>query len=214
MNYEPAVKSLLLFVACVSFNYGFTPPNPPTPKGASFVYRGQHFETMVLIWTSPFFLNTFCPHPSTDLDRLQSISIAFFIGASGMILGGLLRVWCYITLGPLFTYLVTVVPGHKLITSGPYAYVRHPGYTGVFLMLVSTAFTHLATPGSYVMECGIMKSTVWKWVIRYWLVVSAFSLISLRRRGKVEDELMKKIFGDEWVTYSKAVPYSFIPYIL
>lgn len=28
---------------------------------------------------------------------------------------------------------------HKLVTNGPYAWVRHPGYTGVLLTLVGQA---------------------------------------------------------------------------
>src|SRR5262245_41572676 len=45
-------------------------------------------------------------------------------------LGMLLRLWAVRTLGPLFTTTVTVQPGHRVITGGPYRLVRHPSYLG------------------------------------------------------------------------------------
>lgn len=159
--------------------------------------------------------NAVCPNPSSNFaNRLQSFSFPFILGVSGMILGGMLRAWCYATLGDLFTYLVTISPNHKLITSGPYAYVRHPSYTGVFLLLVSAIFTHFLSSGSFLTECGLMNSTIWKWFFRWWMMVAVFSLFSLRKRGKVEDTVMKKTFGEEWIVYRKAVPYAFIPFVL
>jgi protein-S-isoprenylcysteine O-methyltransferase Ste14 len=31
--------------------------------------------------------------------------------------------------------------GHELVTSGPYAYVRHPIYSGLMLAMIGSAFT-------------------------------------------------------------------------
>lgn len=50
MILELSIKSFLVLLAGLSHNYGLRPPYPPTPKDASKVYRGQHFETMVLVW--------------------------------------------------------------------------------------------------------------------------------------------------------------------
>ncbi|KAF8894854.1 hypothetical protein BD779DRAFT_1669303 [Infundibulicybe gibba] len=235
-----AIRIFLILAGGFSHHYGLSPPRPPVPKDASTVYRGQHFETMVLIWAfltrliaislavshtivalamrfpspnSPAIMAAFCPYPSSTLGALGELSPSFILGAAFMILACMLRAWCFTTLGRLFTYLITVVPDHVLVTSGPYAYVRHPSYTGVVLMLASAAFTHLFSHGNYIRECGIMM-TPWKWLVWYWVGCVLFSVVSLRNRGKVEDGLMRKTFGKEWLEYRNNVPYSFIPYVI
>jgi protein-S-isoprenylcysteine O-methyltransferase Ste14 len=45
--------------------------------------------------------------------------------------GGALRIWPVFVLGPRFSGLVAIQPGHTLATSGPYRIVRHPSYLGL-----------------------------------------------------------------------------------
>jgi protein-S-isoprenylcysteine O-methyltransferase Ste14 len=154
-----------------------------------------------------------CPYPSANVKTIAGTDTVFMIGITTMLIACGLRVWCYATLGRLFTYRVAVIPGHKLITSGPYAYARHPSYTGVFLMLAGAAITFLLSPNSYIHECGIMM-TPWKWLVVYWCTCVCFSIISLVNRGKVEDKLMMDTFGKDWHNYYTKVPYKFIPFVM
>src|ERR1035437_7867507 len=39
-----------------------------------------------------------------------------------------LRIWSIATLGRFFQYWIQVQPGHRVVTGGPYRYVRHPSY--------------------------------------------------------------------------------------
>jgi len=56
------------------------------------------------------------------------------LAATGLILGGLVVRWAAIlTLGRFFTIDVAIHDGQRVITSGPYRYVRHPSYTGLLL---------------------------------------------------------------------------------
>ena len=55
-----------------------------------------------------------------------SIALGLLIAASGVAL----RTWSIVTLGRFFTYDVTIQPGHRVVTAGPYRWVRHPSYTG------------------------------------------------------------------------------------
>jgi protein-S-isoprenylcysteine O-methyltransferase Ste14 len=55
-----------------------------------------------------------------------SIAVGLGIAASGVAL----RTWSIMTLGRFFTYDVTIQPGHRVVTAGPYRWVRHPSYTG------------------------------------------------------------------------------------
>lgn len=57
------------------------------------------------------------------------------------------KFWAISTLGPRWTYRVLVPPDAPLVTSGPYAWVRHPNYLAVFgeiagfAMLAGAPFT-------------------------------------------------------------------------
>ncbi|MDE3192007.1 MAG: isoprenylcysteine carboxylmethyltransferase family protein [Acidobacteriota bacterium] len=49
----------------------------------------------------------------------------------GLVLGGAgLRVWSILTLGRLFTFVVSIQGDHELVDHGPYRVLRHPSYTG------------------------------------------------------------------------------------
>ncbi len=39
----------------------------------------------------------------------------------------------------MFQYQITIQPGHQVVTSGPYRYLRHPAYSAVALVLVGIA---------------------------------------------------------------------------
>jgi protein-S-isoprenylcysteine O-methyltransferase Ste14 len=53
--------------------------------------------------------------------------------------GVALRAWSIATLGRFFQYQIEVQPDHRVVTGGPYRYVRHPSYTGVALVIVGIA---------------------------------------------------------------------------
>jgi protein-S-isoprenylcysteine O-methyltransferase len=52
-------------------------------------------------------------------------------GLALMVAGIGLRAWSIVTLGRFFQYQIKVQPGHQVVTSGPYRFVRHPSYTGI-----------------------------------------------------------------------------------
>jgi protein-S-isoprenylcysteine O-methyltransferase Ste14 len=62
--------------------------------------------------------------------------------------------WARLHLGRLWSGTITRKAGHKIIDSGPYALVRHPIYTGLFLAVIATAVdrgTLLALVGAVVL---------------------------------------------------------------
>jgi methyltransferase len=44
--------------------------------------------------------------------------------------------WAILSLGPFWSTRVIVVPGTKLVCSGPYRFLRHPNYLAVFAEIV------------------------------------------------------------------------------
>jgi protein-S-isoprenylcysteine O-methyltransferase len=58
--------------------------------------------------------------------------IADVITAFGLIV----MIWARVTLGKNWSANIVLKEDHKLITTGPYAYVRHPIYTGLILMVL------------------------------------------------------------------------------
>ena len=93
---------------------------------------------------------------------------------------------------------------HTLVTSGIYAFVRHPSYFGFFWWSVGTQI-FLANPLSTV----IFMAVLWKFFssrIRY---VCGSTLADVSRQ---EELLLIKFFGDEYVDYRKKVGV-WIPFI-
>ncbi|HEU5041402.1 MAG TPA: isoprenylcysteine carboxylmethyltransferase family protein, partial [Gemmatimonadales bacterium] len=53
--------------------------------------------------------------------------------------GGAIAVWGVRALGPSLTPGTEPLPGAPLVTTGPYAHVRHPIYAGIVLLLAGYA---------------------------------------------------------------------------
>ena len=64
----------------------------------------------------------------------------FVAGLVAFALSKALKWWAILELGQFWTFRVIVVPGTVRVRSGPYRYLRHPNYVGVFGELVGTAF--------------------------------------------------------------------------
>jgi len=70
------------------------------------------------------------------------VSPPFLIGTFMASVGGLIRYKCYRTLGSMFTFEMSIRKDHILVTSGPYAIVRHPSYTGIILVAIAVSLVH------------------------------------------------------------------------
>ena len=118
--------------------------------------------------------------------------LPFWLGAAVTIAGLLFAVWAREHLGRNWSRSVTIKQGHELITTGPYAVVRHPIYTGIL-----TGFLGMAIAISQV-----------RGFIVFILIFLAF-WIKLR----MEEQWMRSQFGETYATYAHQtaalVPYLF-----
>ncbi len=124
----------------------------------------------------------FVPHSATWL------WIANVLVAAGLGFAVAARVW----LGGNWSSNVTVKQGHELIRSGPYAWVRHPIYTGLLLALLGTA---------------IMVGT-WSALLGLALIVFAFL-----RKLTIEERFMAEQFGEAYARYRADVA-ALIPFLV
>lgn len=139
----------------------------------------------------------------------------FFLGCMLVLFGAWLRMTCFRTLGNLFTFDLTIMPSHKLITCGPYRFVRHPSYSGSLIMNLGLALVNL-TSGSWIAECGMlgrgwvgvaMRGLLFVAWYAWWLSVGV-------QRAQAEDAELGKYFGKEWEQYADQVGYWFVPGVL
>ena len=126
--------------------------------------------------------------------------------------GALIRLWCYRTMGRMFTWELSIRKDHKLVTTGPYAVVRHPAYVGSTLLGVGVIM-YSFSPGSWYAEC-VGWTSAWSWVVTAawagWLVFLPTWLIS---RVNKEDDVLRKEFGEVWEEYREQTPWRLVPYI-
>jgi protein-S-isoprenylcysteine O-methyltransferase Ste14 len=90
------------------------------------------------------------------------------------------------TLGKEWSLTARLVEGHKLATTGPYAYVRHPIYTGMLGMLIATG----------------LAISLWMALIVAFLVYFIGTIIRVRS----EEKLLRGAFGEQFENYAQHVP--------
>lgn len=123
--------------------------------------------------------------------------------------GAALRIVSTRSLDMLYNSSTDLRLSHRLVTNGPYSYIRHPGYAGSILGVSGAAVCFL-TKGSWARECGILQ-TRGKWVFAAWLTWSCLWLAGLFVRARKEDDILKKRFGVEWKHWQWEVPKWFVP---
>lgn len=144
---------------------------------------------------------------STCVEKLELTPLAFL----GCVLAGIgmyIRISCYRTLGRLFTFEFAILPNHKLITSGPYALVRHPSYTGAMFSLAGITLVY-GTQGSMMYHCPIG----YKLWAPFWSALVIVSCIMMGERCLREDRVLHTTFGRDWEEWSQRVRWRMIPWV-
>ncbi len=116
----------------------------------------------------------------------------FWCGAVITATGLLFSIWARRHLGRNWSQAVTVKQGHELITSGPYAVVRHPIYTGLLLGFLGSA----------------VARGEWRGILAVALV---FAVLCFKLR--IEEKWMRAQFGELYTAYSRKVA-ALLPYII
>ena len=59
---------------------------------------------------------------------------AHFVGFSIFLLGVCYRLWAIWTLGQFYSHRVRILSQHRIVSSGPYRFTRHPAYAGMIIL--------------------------------------------------------------------------------
>jgi protein-S-isoprenylcysteine O-methyltransferase Ste14 len=151
----------------------------------TWIYRAVIFAGAILI----------APWTAKALDERPAWQIGYY-GAytlvSVMLMGLALTWWARIHLGRLWSSAITRKEKHRLVETGPYAFVRHPIYTGLIIALLATAATE-ATP---VALLGALLIVIGLWV-----------------KARAEERfLLAELGPDAYESYSRRVPM-LVPFV-
>jgi len=103
-----------------------------------------------------------------------------WLGVALYVAGGALRLWPVFVLGHRFSGLVAIQPGHRLVTGGVYAVIRHPSYLGLLAL-----------------------SLGWGLAFRSWVgvILTLLTIPPILARIRAEEALLRDHFGAEYEAY-------------
>jgi protein-S-isoprenylcysteine O-methyltransferase Ste14 len=132
------------------------------------------------------------PFLGLDQRYLPESPVLFWIGWLLATAGLSFTVWARRHLATNWSADVTLKADHELITSGPYALVRHPIYTGLLVGFVGSALA-----------------------LGRWRGIVAVVLMGLAqwRKVRIEERGMRQLFGERYREYERRVS-ALIPFIL
>ncbi|KAH9474746.1 Protein-S-isoprenylcysteine O-methyltransferase B [Psilocybe cubensis] len=230
-------KIPLICILTFTFNAMFTAPNPAPAKedlvasskidwiaGRNFIVEMSRLAQTVLgaVEIISIIANAY---PSSPLSQ-QILYLCYFhkrnpsnlklyplsyLAAFLWICGYLMRMHTYQDLGRFFRYDISIQKDHELVTTGLYAYVRHPSYSGIVLADLGWGLWY-GTKGSWIRESALLDSAGGRialatFVIFFVIPIPAMTL----SRMPNEDRALKKRFGKKWDEWASKVPYRLIP---
>lgn len=107
-------------------------------------------------------------------------------GMALVTLGLGLRTWAIWRLGQYFTPVVQLHEGHRLVTGGPYRFVRHPSYSGA----LACALGVVLASGSPLGVVAFVAVLVPAYTFRIW----------------VEERALRKVLGAEYAVWVRRTP--------
>jgi protein-S-isoprenylcysteine O-methyltransferase Ste14 len=120
---------------------------------------------------------------ATKVGRIFFWNTFFVIGMALVVIGLMIRIHAIQTLNQYFTFSVANVENHKIIETGLYKFIRHPGYLGQLLI-----FSGLSSSMSNWLSILVMMIPV---------------TLGYLYRIKVEERFMLEQLGDDYWNYQE-----------
>jgi protein-S-isoprenylcysteine O-methyltransferase Ste14 len=113
--------------------------------------------------------------PANVFPRVLGVALTAF--------GLAFAVWARFSIGQNWSSAVSIKVEHQLVRTGPYAWVRHPIYSGILLMMIGTAVVVGQVRG--VLATLVLWSAFWV-------------------KSRMEESFMLKTFGQDYTDYSRS----------
>jgi len=178
-----AVVMLCWFAFGGIFVFRTKPPTAPDLKKdrssiIGFALQALAYGIVWSVWREAF---------TPIIDSSEALGVTAGVVAVFMAVGSVGLIMTAVkTLGREWSLTARLVEGHQLATNGPYAYVRHPIYTGMLGMLLAT---------------GLAVSH-WIGIVAALFVFFIGTIIRVRS----EERLLSGAFGPQFDEYSQRVP--------
>ncbi|MBE0649701.1 MAG: isoprenylcysteine carboxylmethyltransferase family protein [Bacteroidales bacterium] len=167
-------------------------PNEGRGEGEGVSLVKKHKFSLLFLQIVPTLVILFSP--LFDRRSIAVLCNGNNIRAIGLIitfLGYMMMNWSVLVLGRQFSVDVTLQENHKLITRGPYKYIRHPRYLGIITFF------------------GGIPLIFNTWIP---LTLILLTIIVLRWRISDEEKMMKQEFTLDWDSYKKR-SWRLIPFL-
>ena len=150
-------------------------------NGSQYLFTGSIFLSVIIAFLFATGKTAMLPDWTT------------YVGTILMVLGIVIRQWSIVVLGKFFSPTVGIQKGQRIVRTGPYRLVRHPSYSGSFLIATGVGVSLQSWGAVLVILCILSLAFIY--------------------RISVEEKVLITEFGDEYVEYSRATKL-LIPYIL
>jgi protein-S-isoprenylcysteine O-methyltransferase Ste14 len=155
------------------------------PLVSRVLHLGPMLVAAMILWSPRFNV------PGLETRFMPRAPWAYWLGV-GVTVGGLaFAVWARRHIGRNWSAIVTLKQDHELVTSGPYALVRHPIYTGLL--------------------SGFLGSAI---ALGQWrgLLALAIVYVALLRKYRLEERWMRERFGVAYDAYRARVK-ALVPFL-
>jgi protein-S-isoprenylcysteine O-methyltransferase Ste14 len=146
----------------------------------------------------------------SDMHARVAVSPAALAGVVLATAGTRVRMAAFTALGRLFVFDIALRDKHTLITTGPYAIVRHPAYAGWAVLLAGQTLC-LFGPGSWWAESGIAQTVLGRALAAGWALTALRTVVLFCTLPFKEERMLRKAFGKEYAAYAQNTPHMFVP---
>jgi protein-S-isoprenylcysteine O-methyltransferase Ste14 len=179
---------ILLWILCEIIGVGII----PKLRGSGEVIKKRDNTSTLLLRVSGY-VSVFSAILLAEYKIAMLPNLFFYMGAFLMVIGIIVRQWAIFTLGRFFTLTISVQKNQKVVDYGPYRFIRHPSYLGLFLTFSGIGVALQSWGGT--------------------LVILVVFGLALGYRIRVEEKFLVSELGDDYIQYMKKTK-RLIPFIL